>query len=92
MSDVSDSANLASGWKDYEKAARDIYEAILRREGSNAEVEHSVNVKGRSGVEHQVDVYWRYRQAGAPVLEAYDWRIIRDYGNPRLPPIFISNG
>ena len=76
----------------YEKAARDIYEAILRREGSNAEVEHSVNVKGRSGVEHQVDVYWRYRQAGAPVLEAYDWRIIRDYGNPRLPPILISNG
>jgi hypothetical protein len=64
MADASDSPKPGSGWQDYEKAARDIYEAILRREGSSAEVQHNVSIQGRSGVDHQIDVYWRHRQAG----------------------------
>jgi hypothetical protein len=64
MADASDSPKPGSGWQDYEKAARDIYEAILQREGSSAEVQHNVSVQGRSGVDHQIDVYWRHHQAG----------------------------
>lgn len=49
----------------YEQLTQTVYQAILRREGIiNVNVEHNVDVKGRSGVAHQVDVLWRFRQAG----------------------------
>ena len=48
---------------EYEKLTQAIYQAILTREGQNIAVQHNVPVAGRSGVEHQVDVYWRFRQA-----------------------------
>lgn len=49
----------------YEQLTQAIYQAILQREGmSNIEVEHDVTLRGRSGVEHQIDVLWRFRQAG----------------------------
>ena len=76
MAESNDSQNDSPRWQDYEKAARDIYEAILRREGSNAEVRHNVNVQGRSGVAHQVDVYWKFRQAGlehAVIIDCKDF-------------------
>ncbi|CAK1883947.1 restriction system protein [Vibrio crassostreae] len=51
--------------EDYEKLARRMYEDILALEGvDNIDVQHNVKVKGKSGVEHQIDVYWEYRYAG----------------------------
>lgn len=50
---------------EYEMLARAIYEAILQREGvNNVNVQHNVQLAGRSGVKHQVDVFWEFRQAG----------------------------
>lgn len=49
---------------EYERLTQAIYQTILHNEGENIAVEHNVEKAGRSGVEHQVDVYWRFRQAG----------------------------
>ncbi len=50
---------------DYEKLARKIYEDILMVEGvDNINVQHNVKIKGKSGVEHQIDVFWEYKYAG----------------------------
>lgn len=50
---------------EYELLTQAIYTDILAREGiSTANVQHNVSIAGRSGVEHQVDVYWEFKQAG----------------------------
>ena len=50
---------------DYEKLARKIYEDILALDGvDNIDVQHNVKIKGKSGVEHQIDVFWEYKYAG----------------------------
>lgn len=49
----------------YEQLTQTIYQAILKNElANNIKVEHNVGVTGRSGVVHQIDVLWRFRQAG----------------------------
>ena len=51
--------------KDYELLTQAVYQTILTKEGyQNIEVQHDVDLKGRSGTTHQVDVYWRFKQAG----------------------------
>lgn len=51
--------------KDYEKLAQRIYSDIVVKEGiENIDVRHDAKVKGKSGVEHQIDVYWEYKYAG----------------------------
>ena len=50
---------------EYEKLTRKIYEDILAHDGvQNIDVQHNVSLKGVSGVEHQIDVYWEYKYAG----------------------------
>jgi len=50
---------------DYEKVAQRVYSAILAAQGiDTVDVRHNVGVLGRSGVEHQIDVYWKFRYAG----------------------------
>lgn len=51
--------------KDYEKLAQEIYKNIMILEGvENVDVLHDVKIKGKSGVEHQIDVFWKYKYAG----------------------------
>lgn len=50
---------------DYELLTRSIYQEILDRDGTNTiDIKHNVSLCGRSGVEHQIDVYWEFKQAG----------------------------
>jgi len=50
---------------DYEKLIRDIYDQILHLDGvKNVEVQHNVNLPGKSGAVHQIDVYWKFQRAG----------------------------
>lgn len=50
---------------DYELLTKAVYDEILHTEGvSNIDVKHNTLIKGRSGVEHQVDVSWQFKQAG----------------------------
>ncbi|WP_052241787.1 restriction endonuclease [Plesiomonas shigelloides] len=58
-------AELYSESIQYEKITQSVYQAILQKEGiDNIEVQHNVSLKGRSGVAHQIDVLWIYKQAG----------------------------
>ncbi|GKS73305.1 hypothetical protein AVME950_00435 [Acidovorax sp. SUPP950] len=58
-------ANLYAEAIEYELLTQAIYQAILAEEGNRTvSVQHNVSIAGRSGVEHQVDVYWEFKQAG----------------------------
>lgn len=49
----------------YEQLTQSIYQAILQNEEcNNIQVKHNVEITGRSGVSHQIDVLWCFRQAG----------------------------
>lgn len=49
---------------EYELLTQTVYQAILNQDGvTNVNVQHNVSLKGRSGVEHQIDVFWEFRQA-----------------------------
>ncbi|WP_322007998.1 restriction endonuclease [Paraburkholderia tropica] len=50
---------------EYELLTQSIYQEILARESADTvDVKHNVSLAGRSGVEHQIDVFWEFRQAG----------------------------
>lgn len=50
---------------DYELLTQRIYQEILSREGAGTiDVKHNIPLTGRSGVEHQIDVFWEFKQAG----------------------------
>jgi hypothetical protein len=58
-------AKLYSESVEYEQLTQAVYQSILKAEGDKTiAVEHNVDVKGHSGVEHQVDVLWRFKKAG----------------------------
>lgn len=50
---------------EYELLTQSIYQRILAKEGDDkTRVLHNEKIKGKSGVEHQVDVLWRHKKAG----------------------------
>lgn len=49
----------------YEIFAQEIYQALLNSENIKPiKVQHNINLPGRSGCLHQIDVYWEYELAG----------------------------
>ena len=51
---------------EYEKFTQEIYQELVNADVlKTTEVQHNVKLKGRSGQEHQIDVYWEYEIAGA---------------------------
>jgi hypothetical protein len=50
---------------EYEKFVQDIYQTLLDSEDiMPTKVQHNVDIMGRSGCSHQIDVYWEYEIAG----------------------------
>jgi hypothetical protein len=49
---------------EYERLAQEIYQALAESEAHSINVQHNVLVKGRSGCEHQIDVYWEFSSMG----------------------------
>lgn len=50
---------------EYEEVAQKVYQAILAtNDVQTIEVLHNVQITGRSGIAHQIDVYWRYLEDG----------------------------
>ena len=50
---------------EYEKFTRDVCERLALYKGvQSSSVQHDVKLKGKSGFEHQVDVYWEYQKDG----------------------------
>lgn len=49
----------------YELLVRDVYQALVDQTlVTSVTVQHDVLLKGSSGAEHQIDVYWEYESAG----------------------------
>lgn len=50
---------------EYELFVRDIQQILLKAQGlETIRVDHNIKLKGVSGQEHQIDIYWEYRIAG----------------------------
>lgn len=50
---------------EYEKLVQDIYQAINDAEGvKNIDVRHNTKLPGKSGCNHQIDVYWEFEMMG----------------------------
>jgi hypothetical protein len=50
---------------EYEKFVQSVYQALLVAEGADTiDVRQNINLKGNSGCEHQIDVYWEFKVAG----------------------------
>ena len=50
---------------EYEKLAQYVYQCILNTEGfENISVKHNVELEGKSGCKHQIDVYWEFTIGG----------------------------
>ncbi len=50
---------------EYEKLAQEIYQAISYAEAvKNINVQHNVKLPGKSGCNHQIDVYWEFEMMG----------------------------
>ncbi|MEH2015103.1 restriction endonuclease [Nostoc sp.] len=50
---------------EYELFVRDIQQILLKAQAlKSIRVDHNIKLKGVSGQEHQIDVYWEYRIAG----------------------------
>lgn len=50
---------------EYEKLAQEIYQAISYAEAvKNINVQHNVKLLGKSGCNHQIDVYWEFEMMG----------------------------
>ncbi len=65
--------------KDYELLTQQIYQQLLDHENDNyhkIKVQHDVKIVGKSGITHQVDVYWEFKMADVlykTVIEVKDW-------------------
>ncbi len=50
---------------EYEKFVQEVYQCLHEEEGlEKIEVQHNVNIPGKSGCNHQVDVYWEFEMLG----------------------------
>ena len=49
----------------YELLVRDLHEALMKSDHvENVKVLHNIKITGRSGAEHQIDVYWEFKVGG----------------------------
>ncbi len=50
---------------EYELLAKEIYNSLLKADGiENIDVQHNIKLPGKSGCNHQIDVYWEFKLAG----------------------------
>ncbi len=67
--------------KSYEELVQEIYQVIIDYENSEAgykriEVQHNVQLEGKTGNSHQIDVFWCFELAGIEyktLVEVKDW-------------------
>ena len=50
---------------EYEKFTQEVYQELVNTDVvKTTEVKHNIKLTGKSGQEHQIDVYWEYEIAG----------------------------
>ena len=90
---------------EYELFVKDIYEHLNHADGlSDVELQHDVRLSGAAGVEHQIDIFWKFTKGGVTyrvAVECKDYKnrvskekiaafhaILHDIGN--IQGIFVS--
>ncbi|MDN7350166.1 restriction endonuclease [Acetobacter senegalensis] len=97
--------NSVAKGTDYELFVKAVYEALLVADGiDNVAVNHNIKLMGKSGCEHQIDVFWEFQIAGcthkvAIECKSYNSRVsigrVRDFYGvltdiPNLQGIFAT--
>lgn len=59
---------------EYEKLTQEIYQTLLLAEDgiTTSDVKHNIELEGRSGQKHQIDVYWEFEIAGTKYRTAIE--------------------
>ena len=69
---------MAKQGTEYELFVKEIYEYLNQADGlTDVEIQHDVKLKGASGVEHQVDIFWKFTIGGVyykVAIECKDYR------------------
>ncbi|MBY3522806.1 hypothetical protein GFL85_27215 [Rhizobium laguerreae] len=75
---MADSTNVAKG-TEYEQFVQTVYQMVINSEGvENITVQHNTKLTGKSGCEHQIDVYWEFRVAGQTYRTAIECKAFNE--------------
>jgi hypothetical protein len=55
--------NKTRDWKEFEDHVRQVYQALLDLKGEKVLVARDVTIRGRNGLDHQIDVYYEFELA-----------------------------
>lgn len=70
--------------KPYEALLQAVFQTIVNQEEvRNITVERDVILRGKSGISHQIDLYWKFESAGITyetIVQAKDWKKPLDQG------------
>lgn len=62
---MQDEEEVSNENKEYELLAKEIYKCLLKADGiDNIDIQHNIKLPGKSGCNHQIDVYWEFKLAG----------------------------
>ena len=65
--------------QDYERFIQNVYQTLLNAESkATIEVKGDIKLRGLSGQEHQIDVYWKYKQAGITYETAVECKLYKN--------------
>lgn len=71
---------MANNGKQFELLVKAIYEEILAQNSvESIKVSHDISIRGKSGQNHQIDVYWSFKVAGETMQVAIE---CKDYKSP----------
>lgn len=72
------STGTGNAARDYERLVASVFEAILKQDQVHTlEIRHDAKVRGLSGEEFQIDVYWRFKAVGleySAIVEVKNWK------------------
>ncbi|MGF9562959.1 restriction endonuclease [Neorhizobium sp. BT27B] len=75
---MANSTNVAKG-TEYEQFVQAVYQAVINSEDvENITVQHNTKLTGKSGCEHQIDVYWEFRVAGQTYKTAIECKAFNE--------------
>lgn len=75
---LADPTNVEKG-TDYEQFVQTVYQMVIDAEGvDNISVGHNTQLTGKSGCEHQIDVYWEFRVAGQTYRTAIECKAFNE--------------
>lgn len=71
---------MAKQGTEYELFVKEIYECLNQADGlTDIEIQHDVKLKGASGVEHQIDIFWKFTKGSVNYKVAIE---CKDYTRP----------